>query len=83
MPAPKISDSLWSILEPLLPPPRPRLRGDRPPAPARAALTGIHFVLRSGIADRAELEERGEHQGNRILHFVARIIHHHAVGVGL
>ena len=49
MPAPQLSDSLWSILEPLLPPPRPRPKGGRPPISARAALTGILFVLRSGI----------------------------------
>jgi transposase len=47
--APEISDGLWSILGPLLPPPRPRLKGGRLPVPARAALTGILFVLRSGI----------------------------------
>ncbi len=49
MPAAQISDSLWPILEPLLPPPRPRPKGGRPPVRARAALTGILFVLRSGI----------------------------------
>ena len=49
MPAPQLSDSLWSILEPLLPPPRPRPKGGRPPILARAALTGVLFVLRSGI----------------------------------
>jgi len=49
MAAPLVSDELWSILEPLLPPEPPRPEGGRPPVPDRAALTGILFVLRSGI----------------------------------
>ena len=46
---PLISDALWAIVEPLLPPERPKPKGGRPPVPNRAALTGILFVLRSGI----------------------------------
>ena len=49
MPAPLVSDALWSIIEPLLPPPRPKPKGGRPTVAARAALTGILFVLKSGI----------------------------------
>ena len=37
------------MVEPLLPPERPKPKGGRPPVPNRAALTGILFVLRSGI----------------------------------
>ena len=44
-----VSDELWSIVEPLLPPPTPKPRGGRPPVSNRDALTGILFVLRSGI----------------------------------
>ena len=44
-----VSDELWGLIEPLLPPPRLRPKGGRPPVPPRAALTGIVFVLRSGI----------------------------------
>lgn len=44
-----VSDELWPIIEPLLPPLKPKLRGGRPPISNRAALTGILFVLRSGI----------------------------------
>ncbi|GHA85593.1 hypothetical protein GCM10007159_03440 [Modicisalibacter luteus] len=44
-----VSDELWSIVEPLLPPTQPKPRGGRPPVSNRAALTGILFVLRSGI----------------------------------
>ena len=45
-----VSDELWAVVEPLLPPhrARPGTRG-RPPVPDRAALTGILFVLKSGI----------------------------------
>ncbi len=46
---PLVSDALWAIVEPLLPPERPKPKGGRPPLPNRAALTGILFVLRSGI----------------------------------
>lgn len=49
MPSPLVSDELWSMIEPLLPPERPKPKGGRPPVAARAALTGILFVLRSGI----------------------------------
>ena len=46
-----VDDALWQVIEPLLPPPpapRPDRKG-RPRVPDRAALTGILFVLRSGI----------------------------------
>jgi transposase len=42
-------DALWSIIAPLLPPLAPKPKGGRPPVADRAALTGILFVLRSGI----------------------------------
>ena len=44
-----VSDELWGLIEPLLPAPKPRPKGGRRPVPHRAALTGIVFVLRSGI----------------------------------
>src|SRR4051812_18683969 len=46
-----IDDALWRRIEPLLPkPPRWRWKAmGRPRIPDRAALTGILFVLRSGI----------------------------------
>ena len=49
MATPLVSDELWEIVEPLLPPEKPRPEGGRPPIPARAGLTGIIFVLKSGI----------------------------------
>jgi transposase len=44
-----VSDQLWALLAPLLPPPRPRPKGGRPPVEDRKALAGIVFVLKSGI----------------------------------
>ena len=49
MAAPLLSDELWSVIAPLLPAHRPRPRGGRPPVPDRACLTGILFVLKTGI----------------------------------
>src|SRR5450631_392509 len=46
-----VDDDLWTRIEPLLPKRRPRTRqyAGRKPIPDRAVLTGILFVLRSGI----------------------------------
>lgn len=51
MAKPILDDALWSLIEPLLPPlKRRRYRyPGRKPVPHRAALTGILFVLRTGI----------------------------------
>ena len=49
MAKPLVSDHLWAAIAPLLPPARPRPKGGRPPLPDRAALTGIIFVLKTGI----------------------------------
>lgn len=44
-----VTDELWAIVEPLLPKQRRHRKGGRPPVPHRAALTGILFVLQTGI----------------------------------
>jgi Transposase and inactivated derivatives len=49
MAAPLVSDALWAIIEPLIPPEPPKPKGGRPRLDDRAALTGILFVLRTGI----------------------------------
>src|ERR671914_105592 len=46
---PLLSDELWERIVPLLPPEKEKPKGGRPRVPDRAALTGILFVLRSGI----------------------------------
>ena len=51
MAKPLVSDALWQRIEPLLPPPKPRrLRyPGRKPLDRRKVLTGILFVLKTGI----------------------------------
>ena len=44
-----VTDELWKIIEPLLPPEAPKPQGGRPRVEDRAALSGIIFVLKSGI----------------------------------
>jgi transposase len=44
-----VSDELWEFVEPLLPEEPPKPKGGRPRLDDRAALTGILFVLKSGI----------------------------------
>ena len=44
-----VSDELWSLIEPLLPEPGPKLVEGRPRMPDRQALCGILFVLHTGI----------------------------------
>lgn len=49
MSKPLVSDDLWAIVAPLLPPDLPKPKGGRPRVPDRACLTGILFVLKTGI----------------------------------
>jgi transposase len=44
-----VSGELWSLMEPLLPVPAPKLVEGRPWVPGRQAVCGILFVLRTGI----------------------------------
>ena len=44
-----LPDALWDLVEPFLPIPPRRPQGGRPRVSDRACLTGIVFVLRSGI----------------------------------
>jgi transposase len=44
-----VTDALWEVAEPLLPEEPPKPKGGRPRIDDRAALTGILFVLKSGI----------------------------------
>ena len=49
MAKPLVSDELWAIVAPLLPAEPPKPKGGRPRVPDRACLTGILFVLKTGI----------------------------------
>jgi transposase len=51
MAKPLLPDDLWELIEPLLPPPKPRRRDHtgRKPIDNRRALTGILFVLKTGL----------------------------------
>lgn len=48
MPKPQVSDDLWALIHPLLPPEPPKPKGGRPRISDRDALEGILFVLRTG-----------------------------------
>lgn len=54
-----VSDALWERIEPLLPPDPPKPKGGRPRVPDRACLTGIIFVLKSGISWELLPQEMG------------------------
>ncbi len=49
MSTPLVPDELWAIVEPLVPEERPKPKGGRPRVPNRACLTGIIFVLKTGL----------------------------------
>ena len=44
-----LDDDLWTLIEPVLPVPVARPKGGRPPLDNRRVLTGILFVLKTGI----------------------------------
>jgi transposase len=46
---PLVSDELWELVEPLLPPEPPKPKGGRSRIPNRQVLSGILFVLKTGI----------------------------------
>ena len=49
MPKHLVSDELWEQIEPVLPPEPPKPKGGRPRIADRQVLTGILFVLKTGI----------------------------------
>src|SRR5690348_7002615 len=59
MTKPLVSDELWATIEPLLPPDPPKPKGGRPRIPDRACLTGIIFVLTTGIPGEYLPQEMG------------------------
>ena len=61
MAKPILDDDLWALIEPLLPAPKPRRSRypGRKPLDDRAVLTGILFVLQSGISWEMLPQEMG------------------------
>jgi transposase len=49
MAKPLVTDELWEVIEPLLPEELSKPKGGRPRIDDRAVLTGILFVLKTGI----------------------------------
>ncbi len=65
MAKPILDDHLWTLIEPSLPPPKPRRfrYPGRKPITNRQALTGIIFVLRTGIPWELLPQEMGRGSG--------------------
>ena len=49
MAKPLLDDELWGLIEPVLPPDVAKPKGGRPPLDNRRVLTGLVFVLKTGI----------------------------------
>ena len=56
---PLVPDELWALVEPLLPKHTPSPKGGKPRVPDRVCLTGILFVLKTGIPWEAFPQEMG------------------------
>ncbi len=54
-----VPDRLWKEIQPILPPEAPKPKGGRPRVPDRACLTGIVYVLRTGMPWRFVPQELG------------------------
>jgi transposase len=54
-----LTDELWNVVEPLLPRERPKPLGGRPRVSDRQCLTGIIFLLRTGLPWRFIPQELG------------------------
>lgn len=54
-----LPEELWTEIAPLLPEPKAKPKGGRPPISNRAALLGIVFILRTGAAWRMLPKELG------------------------
>src|ERR671921_502688 len=59
MATPLVSDELWALVAPLLPAEPPKPKGGRPRVDNRAALTGILFILKTGLPGEYLPQEMG------------------------
>jgi len=59
MSTPLLPDALWKLIRPMLPSAPRRPKGGRPRLPDRACLSGILFVLRTGIPSEMLPQELG------------------------
>lgn len=75
-----VSDELWSLIEPLLPEPGPKLVEGRPRVPDRQALCGILFVLHTGIQWEYLPQELGFRVGDDVLAAPGRVERGRRVG---
>jgi transposase len=50
MAKPLVDEELWAAVQPLIPRPKPHPKGGKPPVSDRVCLSGILFVLKTGIA---------------------------------
>ncbi len=75
-----VSDELWAVIEPLLPAEPPKLKGGRPRLSDRKCLTGILFVLKTGIGWEDLPQEMGCGSGmtcwRRLQHWQAAGVWH-------
>ena len=73
MSKPRVPDALWGTIEPLVPPEPPTPKGGRPRVPDRACLTGIVFMLKSGIPWELLPQRDGVRLGDDLLAAAARL----------
>ncbi len=60
----QVSDALWAVIAPLIPPEPPKPTGGRPRVKDRKALGGILLILRSGIGWQELTSEMGFGSGS-------------------
>ena len=69
-----LPDPFWARIAPLLPPEPPKPKGGRPRVSDRAALTGILFVLKTGIPWEYLPAEMGVWERDDVLAQAARLV---------
>src|SRR5947208_6193697 len=70
MAKPLLPDQLWELIQPLIPPHPPQPKGGRPWLDPRKVLTGIIFVLKTGIPWEDLPQEMGCGSGMSCLNYL-------------